>query len=95
MLLAENLSRFIGSNIYVVCARYAYRGVLSEVTDDGQAMVLSNVAAVQQSGSAQGEAPISEDPIGGSMVIMTGAIESISQPNFVNAPITPTPRQAR
>ena len=75
----------VGHPISVLCARYHYRGILSEVGDES--LTLAQVCIVEQSGPAKGEAPSVEDAMGSSMVISYGAIECISQPNFVFAPL--------
>ena len=75
-----------GQKVAVLCARYQYRGVLSEVHNDH--IILANATAVEISGPSNTEAPQTEDPIGGSVVIKTDAIEILYQPKWSQAPIT-------
>jgi hypothetical protein len=78
--------KFVGQKIAVLCARYQYRGVLTEVADDH--IVLSNSRAVESSGASKSNTPSSEDPIDSEVMISLGAVEIIYQPNWANAPLT-------
>jgi len=76
------LSKHIGEKVVLICARYQYWGILSEV--DEQSIVLANAVAVESSGSAQGDAPQTIDPIGSSIILMIGAVECFYWPKWVN-----------
>lgn len=80
--VAESL---VGQKVAVLAARYQYRGVLSEVTDDR--LTLANACAVEISGPNNQDAPNTEDPIGGSVHISMNAIEILYQPNWCFAPL--------
>lgn len=82
---SEVCNKKMGERVAVLCARYQYRGVLTEVYDD--CLVLANATCVEVSGIAQGERPNTEDAVGGSITIKTDAIELFYQPNWVNAPL--------
>ena len=74
---------YVGQNVAVLCARYQYRGVLSKVCPD--CIVIANASCVEVSGACNLPQPQTEDPIGGSVVIKTDAIEILYQPNWCNA----------
>lgn len=74
-----------GQKVAVLCARYQYRGILSEIHEDH--IVLANATAVEISGPSNSEKPQTEDAIGGSVVIKTDAIEILYQPRWSQAPI--------
>jgi len=83
--IQERLKEFTGQKIALICARYQYRGVLTEVADDH--CMLANATSVEVSGPCNRERPQTEDPIDGSIMIMLGAVELIYQPRWVNAPL--------
>lgn len=76
---------FRGEKIVVLCARYQYRGILSEVGDDH--FVLANAVAVESASSATSERANIEDPIGSSIVIKSDSIESVWKPLWADAPL--------
>jgi len=76
---------YIGQKVAVLAARYQYRGILSEVSDDR--ITLSNSTAVEVSGANNASTPTTEDPIGGAVHISLRAIEILYQPNWVFAPL--------
>jgi hypothetical protein len=80
---SEVAEKFVGQKVAVMCARYQYRGVLSEVNDD--CLILSNATSVEISGASQSEHPQTEDAIGGSVVIKSDAVEILYQPPWCNA----------
>jgi hypothetical protein len=80
--------RYIGQNVACLCARYQYRGILSEVYAD--CIVIANASCVEVSGACNLERPQTEDAIGGSVVIKCDAIEILYQPNWCNAPLPGT-----
>jgi len=75
--------QYIGQQVAVLCARYQYRGELSQVLAD--CITLANSSCVEVSGACNLERPQTEDPIGGSVTIKTDAIEILYQPNWCNA----------
>jgi hypothetical protein len=79
------LESYIGQKIAVLAARYQYRGIMHEVSDDH--LTLANATAVEISGPNDGNVPNTEDPIGGSVHISLNAIEIVYQPNWVFAPL--------
>ena len=81
----ESLSKHIGEKVVLICARYQYWGVLSEISENS--LVLANTVVVESSGSAQGDAPQTVDPIGSSIVVMLGAVECFYWPKWVNNPL--------
>lgn len=76
---------FTGQRIALLCVRYHYRGILSQVGKDF--VILANACSVEVSGRAQSETPETEDPIGSFVTIRTDAIEIAWQPKWVNAPL--------
>ncbi len=79
------LQQYIGQPVAVLCARFAYRGIMSMVGDDY--LILAQARAVESSGASSSERPNSEDPIGSSVVISLDALELVYQPNWVFAPL--------
>jgi hypothetical protein len=77
--------QYIGQQVAILCARYQYRGQVSQVTSD--CIVLANASCVEVSGACSLERPQTEDAIGGSVIIKTDAIEILYQPNWCNAPL--------
>lgn len=77
---SEMVRRYMGEKIVVICARYQYWGIVSEVGKN--ALILANPVAVQNSGSAQAENPDSIDAINTSIIISYFAIELIYQPKW-------------
>ena len=83
--IANHLEQYLGDKIAVICARYQYWGVLSEILDN--AIVVADAVAVEQSGACSRDEPQETDPICGSVVIMLDAIEIVFQPNWSKAPL--------
>ena len=79
--VSEHLQKYVGDKISVICARYQYWGVLSEILGK-DAIVLADSVSVEQSGASSNDTPQATDPIGGSVVIMMDAIEIVFQPNW-------------
>ena len=75
--------KFIGQKVAVLCARYQYRGILSEVLKD--CIVLANATSIEISGPSQSAAPQIEDSIGSSIFIKNDAIEILYQPKWAMA----------
>jgi hypothetical protein len=74
------LQQYLGQPIAVLCARFAYRGVLSAVGDDY--LILAQARAVESSGASNSDRPNSEDPIGSSVMVSLDALELVYQPNW-------------
>lgn len=74
------LHQYMGQPIAVLCARFAYRGVLSAVGDDY--LILAQARAVESSGASSSDRPNSEDPIGSSVMVSLDALELVYQPNW-------------
>ena len=72
---------FVGQKVGIICARYHYWGVVSDVTDDphNPLLTLTDAVAVQQAGGNERDTPESQDPIHGAVHIMVNAIEIIHQ----------------
>lgn len=81
----EGIEEFIGQKIAVICVRYQYRGVLTEVGTDY--IAIGQSTAVEVSGPCQSERPTTEDIIGGTIFIKTDAIELFYRPGWVEAPL--------
>ena len=83
------LSNYVGQKVAVLCNRYQYRGVFSQVIGDGldRVLVLANATAVEASGPSSGDTPNTEDPIGGSVLIPYQMVELVYQPNWSQAPL--------
>jgi len=77
---------YIGEKVAVLAARYQYRGLMSQVSDD--VITLANAAAVEVSGPSSGDVPNTEDPINGDVHISLNAVEIVYRPNWVNAPLS-------
>jgi hypothetical protein len=81
--MRDALNLYIGQPIAILCARFNYRGILSQVGDDF--VVLAQARAVESSGASSQERPSNEDPIGSSVVISLNAVELVYQPNWAFA----------
>lgn len=79
--LSERLKRYEGEPISMLCARYWYRGVLSEVGKNY--VVLSNPYAIEVTGSSQNEAPEREDALPSDIIIRLEFIEMVTWPTWV------------
>lgn len=79
------LQEFLGQKVAVLCSRYCYRGVLTTFLKDG--IVLANASNVKRSGKSLQSVPVTERPLGGSIVIMSHAIELIFRPRWAGAPL--------
>jgi len=60
-MILEKIRKLKGQKVAVLCDRFQYRGILTEVHEDG--LVLSNPTAIEISGPTQSDRPICEDPI--------------------------------
>ena len=80
MLLKDDIIKFLGQKVAVLCARFQYRGILSEIGDDY--LVLSYSTAVLQSGDATGPSPEAEDWIISDIRILFRMIELVYQPKW-------------
>lgn len=81
---------FVGSKVAVLCARYQYRGFLSEIHEfpnGGGYLVIADATSVEISGATNNPTPEREDPIGGSIQINVDAIELFYQPRWCSAPL--------
>ena len=85
MSMRTIIESYKGQKVAILAARYQYRGVMSEVSEDS--ITLANATAVEISGPNSGNAPNTEDPIGGAVHISMNAIEIVYQPNWVYAPL--------
>ena len=83
--LVDFLEEFRGQKIAFLCARYQYRGELSYIGKDF--VVLANATSVEISGASANELPQTEDPLQSSIMVKLDAVELISQPNWVHAPL--------
>ena len=81
----SEVARLVGQKVAVLCARYHYRGILSNVFADG--LMLTDATVVEQSGSASQERPTSEDPINGTVWISKDAVEIVHQCRWVSSPL--------
>ena len=79
----ESLRPLIGQPIACICARYQYRGILSNVTKNGDAIIIAQAKSVEVSGPSAAEKPQTEDDIQGSVTVKTDAIEIAYQPRWV------------
>jgi len=79
------LKAYSNQKIAVLCNRYTYRGILSEI--GREYLILSDAAAVERSGASNVERPVCEDPINGSLLIMAQSVELIFQPKWCFAPL--------
>lgn len=66
--------------VAVLCSRYHYRGILTNISEDG--LVLSKARAVEISGGSQRECPEQEDKIDSNIFVNKHCIELIYQPNW-------------
>ncbi len=79
--LTESMKTYLHKPIAVLCARYWYRGILAKINDDS--IVLAYPRAVEVSGPATGNQPVSEDNIPSDVILTLGSIEMVAQPNWV------------
>jgi hypothetical protein len=81
--------KYMGLPLAILCARYWYRGIVSETGRDY--ITLSHVRAVEVTGPASSPTPTTEDPVPSDLTISTGAIEQFCQPLWVwhEMPIKP------
>lgn len=82
----EVLQQYVGQPVAVLCARFAYRGILSLVGSDY--LILAQARAVESSGASSADRPNSEDPIGSSVLISMDALELVYQPNWCFADLS-------
>lgn len=80
-IAAKALKAYEKKPVAVLCMRYWYRGILSKI-EDGY-VVLSDAKAVEQTGSASGSEPDTEDPIPSDVIINLDAVEIVCQPAWV------------
>ena len=85
----KRLKTYSNQKISVLCNRYTYRGVLSEISNDY--IILSDATAVERSGASGREQPVCEDPINGTVLVMNQFIELIFQPKWCLAPLPNEP----
>ncbi len=78
--MRDYIQRFLNEPISVLCMRYWYRGILSEVGTDY--IVLSDPWAVEQAGPAASNSAIQEDKLPTDLMIKTMAIEMVTRPNW-------------
>ena len=69
---------YLNQPLAILCARYWYRGIVSQVGSDF--IVLSYPRAVEVTGPSRGSKPQTEDPIPSDLMITIGSIEQICQP---------------
>jgi len=78
--LADKFAEFLNEPVAVLCCRYWYRGIVTEVGSDH--VTLSNPRAVEITGSASQSAPQQEDPIPSDLTFALGAVEQFCQPTW-------------
>jgi hypothetical protein len=78
------LNTYVGTYVYLVCARYGYRGIVVGVTD--QFVVLHAACVVQQAGHTSDPTVRSEDPFTHPVTVNLQAVEVCCQPKFAFAP---------
>lgn len=83
--LCDVVKQYVGQKVAVLCTRYQYRGVLSDVSETH--ITLSNACAVEISGPSSANTPNTEDIIGTSVHINVRAVELVYQPNWCFAPL--------
>lgn len=79
----ERLKMYEGQAIAIICVRYTYRGIVSEVRHD--CVTLRNCWAVEEAGPASGQKCKAEDKIPGELDISLAAIEIFFQPPWASA----------
>lgn len=79
--LSSALKHFQGEPVAILCARYWYRGIVSEVGEDF--IQLANPRAVEVTGIATASAPTTEDVIPSDLIISLAAVEIVCQPAWV------------
>ena len=77
------MARYEGQKIVILCARYQYRGTVTEIGQDF--CVLANPDVIEVSGSATGENPERTDSIPESIPVRYDAIEMCYRPNWIDA----------
>ena len=80
--ISKYLEQFLNKPIAILCMRYWYRGILSEVGEDYA--LLSQCRAVEQTGPASAATPEHEDPIPSDVAIKLMAVEIVCQPGWVS-----------
>lgn len=80
---AEYMAQYEGQKVVILCARYQYRGTVSEVGEDF--CVLANPDVIEVSGSAQADRPERTDSIPESIPVKYDAIEMCYRPAWIDA----------
>ena len=83
MKLEAILKKFKGQPIYIILARYAYAGVLTEYDVESKIIVLSNAHAIDDGGSGTANAPKQNTEVGSDAILSLDAFETICQPLWV------------
>lgn len=79
----DRLRGYLDAPIAILCMRYWYRGILSEVGTDY--VVLTNARAVEITGRATNTTPQTEDVIPSDVLLKTAVIEIVCWPTWVSA----------
>lgn len=66
--------------IAILCCRYWYRGIVSEVHEDG--VILSNPRAIEITGVSTAERPSREDIIPSDIFVAFDAVELVARPTW-------------
>jgi len=75
----EYVSKFMNQPVAILCPRYTYSGIVSEIIED-YGIVLSNAFAIEQTGAPTNEMPSIYTSIPSDGFIAFEAIEFIFQP---------------
>lgn len=78
--LADRMRSYVGQPIAILCARYWYRGILSEVGTNYA--LLTNPRAVEVTGSASATTPEREDAIPSDLFVRLDFVEIVCQPSW-------------
>lgn len=86
--LEKHLKEFVGQKIAIICARYHYWGIVSDVlSGDYPAIKLANPVSVTRSDSSVAQVPEEKHPLASSITVLISAIEMIHQPVWSQGPL--------
>jgi len=80
MNMKEYISSKLNEPVGIVCMRYTYRGIVTEVGDD--CVILKNAYCIDQNALATDEKPRREELYPADIVIPTETIAHLSQPTW-------------
>lgn len=89
--IIQHFQKYQGQQIVVLCSRFTYWGVMSEVYGGSEPfMIMSQAVAVEQSGKCDSDRPEHFDPINGDLTVFLNSVEIMFQPRWSQGPLPGT-----